>query len=87
MPASEGVHAALRRRWAAKEAVMKTPGTAEPGPVGWRDIEICSARTGGALDSCCGARASEVAARTGGDLRRAHRIPIAAPFATATAML
>jgi holo-[acyl-carrier protein] synthase len=33
-------------RWAAKEAVMKTLGTGWSRGVGWRDIEICSSRTG-----------------------------------------
>jgi holo-[acyl-carrier protein] synthase len=33
-------------RWAAKEAVMKTLGTGFSRGVGWRDIEICSSRSG-----------------------------------------
>lgn len=33
-------------RWAAKEAVMKTLGTGFSRGVGWRDIEICSNRSG-----------------------------------------
>src|SRR5579872_4756439 len=33
-------------RWAAKEAVMKTLGTGWTRGVGWRDIEICSGRSG-----------------------------------------
>ena len=33
-------------RWAAKEAVMKTLGTGFSKGVGWRDIEICSSRSG-----------------------------------------
>ncbi len=33
-------------RWAAKEAVMKTLGTGWSRGVGWRDIEICSSRSG-----------------------------------------
>src|SRR5580765_355114 len=33
-------------RWAAKEAVMKTLGTGWTRGVGWRDIEICSSRSG-----------------------------------------
>ena len=33
-------------RWAAKEAVMKTLGTGFSRGVGWRDIEVCSSRSG-----------------------------------------
>jgi holo-[acyl-carrier protein] synthase len=33
-------------RWAAKEAVMKTLGTGFSRGVGWRDIEVCSNRSG-----------------------------------------
>jgi holo-[acyl-carrier protein] synthase len=33
-------------RWAAKEAVMKTLGTGFSKGVGWRDIEVCSSRSG-----------------------------------------
>lgn len=33
-------------RWAAKEAVMKTLGTGWSRGVGWRDIEICSSKSG-----------------------------------------
>jgi len=33
-------------RWAAKEAVMKTLGTGWSRGIGWRDIEICSSRSG-----------------------------------------
>ena len=33
-------------RWAAKEAVMKTLGTGWARGVGWRDIEVCSSRSG-----------------------------------------
>ena len=33
-------------RWAAKEAVMKTLGTGFSQGVGWRDIEVCSNRSG-----------------------------------------
>ncbi len=33
-------------RWAAKEAVMKTLGTGWSRGVGWRDIEVCSSRSG-----------------------------------------
>jgi len=33
-------------RWAAKEAVMKTLGTGWTRGVGWRDIEVCSSKSG-----------------------------------------
>lgn len=33
-------------RWAAKEAVMKTLGTGWAKGVGWRDIEVCTSRSG-----------------------------------------
>ena len=33
-------------RWAAKEAVMKTLGTGWSRGVGWRDIEVCSSKSG-----------------------------------------
>lgn len=33
-------------RWAAKEAVMKTLGTGFSRGVGWRDVEVCSSRSG-----------------------------------------
>ena len=33
-------------RWAAKEAVMKTLGTGFSRGVGWRDIEVCTSRSG-----------------------------------------
>lgn len=33
-------------RWAAKEAVMKTLGTGWTKGVSWKDIEVCSARSG-----------------------------------------
>lgn len=33
-------------RWAAKEAVMKTLGTGFTRGIGWRDIEVCSSRSG-----------------------------------------
>src|SRR4029453_5935275 len=33
-------------RWAAKEAVMKALGTGFPRGVGWRDIEVCTSRSG-----------------------------------------
>jgi len=33
-------------RWAAKEAVMKALGTGFTRGVGWRDIEICTSRSG-----------------------------------------
>ena len=33
-------------RWAAKEAVMKTLGTGWSRGIGWRDIEVCSSRSG-----------------------------------------
>ncbi|MBS0267076.1 MAG: holo-ACP synthase [Planctomycetes bacterium] len=33
-------------RWAAKEAVMKTLGTGWSRGVGWRDIEVCTSRSG-----------------------------------------
>jgi holo-[acyl-carrier protein] synthase len=33
-------------RWAAKEAVMKTLGTGWSRGVGWRDIEVCSNKSG-----------------------------------------
>ncbi|MSR57447.1 MAG: holo-[acyl-carrier-protein] synthase [Planctomycetaceae bacterium] len=33
-------------RWAAKEAVMKTLGTGFSRGVGWRDIEVCSNKSG-----------------------------------------
>jgi len=33
-------------RWAAKEAVMKTLGTGWTRGVGWRDIEVCSQKSG-----------------------------------------
>lgn len=33
-------------RWAAKEAVMKTLGTGWTKGVGWRDIEVCTSRSG-----------------------------------------
>ncbi|MGQ0633642.1 MAG: holo-ACP synthase [Planctomycetaceae bacterium] len=33
-------------RWAAKEAVMKTLGTGFSRGVGWRDIEVCSHKSG-----------------------------------------
>lgn len=33
-------------RWAAKEAVMKTLGTGWTRGVGWKDIEVCSTKSG-----------------------------------------
>src|ERR1051326_5760958 len=33
-------------RWAAKEAVMKTLGTGWSRGVAWRDIEVCSSKSG-----------------------------------------
>ena len=33
-------------RWAAKEAVMKTLGTGFAKGIGWRDIEVCSQKSG-----------------------------------------
>lgn len=33
-------------RWAAKEAVMKTLGTGWSRGVGWKDIEICTSKSG-----------------------------------------
>lgn len=33
-------------RWAAKEAVMKTLGTGWAKGIGWRDIEVCTSRSG-----------------------------------------
>jgi holo-[acyl-carrier protein] synthase len=33
-------------RWAAKEAVMKTLGTGWSRGVSWRDIEVCSSKSG-----------------------------------------
>src|ERR1700726_335950 len=51
-------------RWAAKEAVMKTLGTGWSRGVGWRDIEICSSRTGAPSIVLRGA-AREVAEQAG----------------------
>jgi holo-[acyl-carrier protein] synthase len=51
-------------RWAAKEAVMKTLGTGWSRGVGWRDIEICSSRTGAPSIILRGA-AREVAEQAG----------------------
>ncbi len=51
-------------RWAAKEAVMKTLGTGWSRGVGWRDIEICSSRTGAPSIVLKGA-AREVAEQAG----------------------
>lgn len=33
-------------RWAAKEAVMKALGTGWAKGIGWRDIEVCTSRSG-----------------------------------------
>src|SRR5437879_12995862 len=51
-------------RWAAKEAVMKTLGTGWSRGVGWRDIEICSSRSGAPSIALRGA-AREVAEQAG----------------------
>jgi holo-[acyl-carrier protein] synthase len=51
-------------RWAAKEAVMKTLGTGWSRGVGWRDIEICSSRSGAPSIVLRGA-AREIAEQTG----------------------
>ena len=41
-------------RWAAKEAVMKTLGTGWTRGVGWKDIEVCSTKSGRPLISLHG---------------------------------
>ena len=51
-------------RWAAKEAVMKTLGTGWSRGVGWRDIEICTSRSGAPSIVLRGA-AREIAAQAG----------------------
>jgi holo-[acyl-carrier protein] synthase len=51
-------------RWAAKEAVMKTLGTGWSRGVGWRDIEICSNRSGAPSIMLRGA-AREIAEQAG----------------------
>ena len=51
-------------RWAAKEAVMKSLGTGWSRGVGWRDIEICTSRSGAPSIVLRGA-AREIAAQAG----------------------
>lgn len=51
-------------RWAAKEAVMKTLGTGWTRGVGWRDIEVCSQKSGQPLLAIRGG-AREVANQLG----------------------
>lgn len=51
-------------RWAAKEAVMKTLGTGWARGVGWRDIEVCSQKSGQPLLEVHGG-AKEVAEQLG----------------------
>lgn len=51
-------------RWAAKEAVMKTLGTGWTRGVGWRDIEVCSERSGQPTIEICGG-AREIADQLG----------------------
>jgi holo-[acyl-carrier protein] synthase len=51
-------------RWAAKEAVMKTLGTGWARGVGWRDIEVCSSRSGRPSICICGG-AKEIAVTLG----------------------
>ncbi|MEZ6057947.1 MAG: holo-ACP synthase [Planctomycetaceae bacterium] len=51
-------------RWAAKEAVMKVLGTGFSKGVGFRDIEVCSRRSGAPFIELYGG-AKQIAARLG----------------------
>jgi holo-[acyl-carrier protein] synthase len=71
-------------RWAAKEAVMKALGTGFTRGVGWRDIEICTSRSGQPLIELRGG-AREISQQLGvGDML--ITISHCRAYATATAI-
>ena len=71
-------------RWAAKEAVMKTLGTGFSKGVGFKDIEVCSKKSGQPYIVLHGG-AAEVAARLGID-EVLMTISHCRAYATATAV-
>lgn len=71
-------------RWAAKEAVVKTLGTGISKGIGFRDIEICSLKSGQPYIELHG-KAAEIARRMGID-RILITISHCRAYATATAV-
>jgi holo-[acyl-carrier protein] synthase len=71
-------------RWAAKEAVMKTLGTGWSRGVSWRDIEVCSSKSGKPTIALHGATAE--IALAAGITRMLITISHCRAYATATAL-